>query len=109
MKTTQLVVSDPQYLAEFIGADEIKTFFEARFEVPPDHLGLLMRNGQFVQAYKGAHFSVGGLFHQLKGLIGGLPAIRLFDGAPPATSIINRVARSRPGSMKAGSTPRSKR
>ena len=29
--------------------------------------------------------------------------------SPPATSSIMRVARSRPGSMKAGSTPRSKR
>ena len=77
MKTTQLVVSDPQYLAEFIGADEIKTFFEQRYEVPPDHLGLLMRNGQFVQAYKGAHFSVGGLFHQLKGLIGGSSSVSI--------------------------------
>jgi len=77
MKTTQLVVSDPQYLAEFIGADEIKTFFEARYEVPPDHLGLLMRNGQFVQAYKGAHFTVGGLFHQLKGLIGGSSSVSI--------------------------------
>ena len=77
MKTKQLVVSDPQYLAEFIGADEIKTFFEARYEVPPDHLGLLMRNGQFVQAYKGAHFTVGGLFHQLKGLIGGSSSVSI--------------------------------
>lgn len=77
MKTTQLVVSDPQFLAEFIGADEIKTFFEARYEVPPDHLGLLMRNGQFVQAYKGAHFTVGGLFHQLKGLIGGSSSVSI--------------------------------
>jgi len=77
MKTTQLVVSDPQYLAEFIGADEIKTFFESRYEVPPDHLGLLMRNGQFVQAYKGAHFTVGGLFHQLKGLIGGSSSVSI--------------------------------
>ena len=59
MKTTQLTVSDPKYLAEFIREDELKTFFESRYEVPPDHLGLLMRNGQFVQAYKGAHFSVG--------------------------------------------------
>src|SRR5262245_31623843 len=77
MKTTQLTVSDPRYLAEFIREDEIKAFFEKRFEVPPDHLGLLMRNGQFVQAYKGAHFSVGGLFNQLKGLIGGSSSISL--------------------------------
>ena len=45
----------------------------------------------------------------VNGLIGGLPAIFFFDGVPPATSSIMRVARSRPGSMKAGSTPRSKR
>ena len=32
-----------------------------------------------------------------------------FDGVPPATSSIMAVARSRPGRMKAGSTPRSKR
>ena len=31
------------------------------------------------------------------------------DGVPPATSIIMAVARSRPGRMNAGSTPRSKR
>ena len=77
MKTEQLTVSDPRLLAEFIAPDAMKSFFEKRFEVPPDHLGLLMRNGQFVQAYKGAHFSVGGLFHQLKGLIGGSTSISL--------------------------------
>ena len=71
MKTEQLTVSDPRLLAEFIAPAEMKTFFEKRFEVPPDHLGLLMRNGQFVQAYRGAHFSVGGVWHQMKGLIGG--------------------------------------
>ncbi len=77
MKTEQLTISDPRLLAEFIAPDAMKSFFEKRFEVPPDHLGLLMRNGQFVQAYKGAHFSVGGMFHQLKGLIGGSTSISL--------------------------------
>ena len=77
MKTEQLIVSDPRLLAEFIAPAEMKTFFEKRFEVPPDHLGMLMRNGQFVQAYRGAHFSVGGLFHQVKGLIGGSTSISL--------------------------------
>ena len=70
MKTKHLTVSDPRLLAEFIAPDAMKSFFEKRFEVPPDHLGLLMRNGQFAQAYKGAHFSVGGMFHQLGALIG---------------------------------------
>ncbi len=77
MKTEQLTISDPCLLAEFIAPDAMKSFFEKRFEVPPDHLGLLMRNGQFVQAYKGAHFSVGGMFHQLKGLIGGSTSVSL--------------------------------
>lgn len=77
MKTEQLTISDPRLLAEFIAPDAMKSFFEKRFEVPPDHLGLLMRNGQFVQAYKGAHFSVGGMFHQLKGLIGGSTSVSL--------------------------------
>ena len=77
MKTEQLIVSEPQLLAEFIGPARFKGFFEKRFEVPPDYLGLLMRNGQFVEAYKGAHFSVGGLFHQIKGVIGGSTSISL--------------------------------
>ena len=40
---------------------------------------------------------------------GGAPATLALDGLPPATSSIMAVARSRPGLMKAGSTPRSKR
>jgi hypothetical protein len=75
MKTQQLIVSEQRLLAEFIGPETFKAFFEKRFEVPPDYLGLLMRNGQFVEAYKGAHFSVGGLFHQLKGVVGGSTSI----------------------------------
>ncbi len=77
MKTEQLVVSDPRLLAEFVAPGELKTFFEKRFEVPPDHIGLLMRNGQFVQSYRGAHFSMGGIVHQIKGLIGGSTSISL--------------------------------
>ncbi|MEZ6030823.1 MAG: hypothetical protein R3C46_13870 [Hyphomonadaceae bacterium] len=77
MKTEQLIVSDPRLLAEFIGPETFKAFFEKRFEVPPDYLGLLMRNGQFVEGYKGAHFTVGGLFHQLKGMIGGSTSVSL--------------------------------
>lgn len=77
MKTTQLTTSDPRYLAEFISPEDMKSFWEQRFEVPPDYMGLLMRNGQFVQAYKGAHFTVGGLFHQMKALIGGSQSISL--------------------------------
>ena len=38
-----------------------------------------------------------------------LPATVISDGVPPHSSSTMRVASSRPGSMKAGSTPRSKR
>ena len=38
-----------------------------------------------------------------------LPATTISDGVPPHRSSTIRVASSRPGSMKAGSTPRSKR
>ncbi len=75
MKSTQLTLSDPGLVAEFVRKDEFKAFFEKRLEVPPDYLGLLMRDGQFVQAYKGAHFSVGGIFNQLKGVVGGSHSI----------------------------------
>ncbi|MDZ4761411.1 MAG: SPFH domain-containing protein [Alphaproteobacteria bacterium] len=77
MKTQTLSLSDPRLLAEFIRQEDFKAFFEKRFEVPPDHMGLLMRNGQFVDAFQGAHFTVGGLFNQLKGLIGGSSAVSL--------------------------------
>lgn len=77
MKTDTLTISDERLLAEFIRQEEFRTFFEKRFEVPPDHMGLLMRNGQFVEAFKGAHLSVGGLMHHLKGLIGGSQSISL--------------------------------
>lgn len=77
MKSTQLTLSDPGLVAEYIGPDKFKAFFEKRLEVPADYLGLLMRDGQFVQAYKGAHFTVGGVFTQLKGIIGGSHSISL--------------------------------
>ena len=75
MKTTQLTLSDPGLVAEFVRQNEFKAFFEKRLEVPPDYLGLLMRDGKFVQAYKGAHFSVGGIFNQISGVVGGAHSI----------------------------------
>ncbi len=77
MKSVQLTISDPNIVAEFVRQDTFKAFFEKRLEVPPDYMGLLMRNGQFVEAYKGAHFSVGGLFNQLKGIVGGSQSVSL--------------------------------
>lgn len=77
MSTTQLTVSDPGLIAEFFSPEVFRAFFEKRLEVPPDHMGLLMRNGQYVQAYTGAHFSVGGIFNQIKGIVGGSQSVSL--------------------------------
>ena len=52
--------------------------------------------------------SVSGKSMTLSG-IGTSPATVISDGVPPQSSITMRVASSRPGSMKAGSTPRSNR
>lgn len=71
MVTKTLVVSDTRVLAEFVRQEEFRGFFEKRIGVPPDHMALLIRNGQFVDAFIGGHFSFGGVIHRLRGLIGG--------------------------------------
>ena len=45
--------------------------------VPPDHLGILIRDGEVVDSYLGAQFSTGGLWRQLKDFVGGRHALRL--------------------------------
>jgi hypothetical protein len=77
MSTKILTISDPNLLAEFVRQEEFKGFFEKRFDVPPDYMGLLIRNGQFVEAYKGVHLSVNGMFDKLKGIIGGSTSVSL--------------------------------
>lgn len=79
-----LVLTDPNLLAEFVRESEFKTFYEKRFAAPPDIAALLFRNGEFVDAYKGAHFSVGGMVSALKSTIGGSThmAIMLADLKP---------------------------
>lgn len=79
-----LVLSDPNLLAEFVRESEFKTFFEKRFAAPPDLAALLFRNGELIDTFKGAHFSVGGLATAIKGLAGGSThiAIMLADLKP---------------------------
>lgn len=77
MVTETITVSDPKILAEFIKQERFKGLFEKRIGIPPDHMALLMRNGQFVDAYIGAHFSAGGILHRLRGIIGGSHQISL--------------------------------
>lgn len=84
MESTPLVLTDPNLLAEFVRESEFKALFEKRFAAPPDLAALLFRDGALIDAYKGAHFSVGGLWENIKGLIGGSHhyAIMLADLKP---------------------------
>jgi len=71
MASQPLVLTDPNLLAEFVREDEFKTFFEKRFATPPDLAALLFRNGELIDSFKGAHFSVGGLATAMKSVVGG--------------------------------------
>lgn len=84
MASMPLVLTDPNLLAEFVRESEFKTFFEKRFATPPDLAALLFRNGQLVDTFKGAHFSVGGLGTAIKSVAGGSThiAIMLADLKP---------------------------
>ncbi|KCZ52036.1 zinc ribbon domain-containing protein [Hyphomonas pacifica] len=84
MASNPLVLTDPNLLAEFVRESEFKAFFEKRFATPPDFAALLFRNGELIDTFKGAHFSVGGLATALKGVVGGSThiAIMLADLKP---------------------------
>ena len=71
MASEPVILSDPRMLAEFMRQSEFKTFFEKRFAVPPDYAALLFKNGELIDAFKGGHFSVGGLVDKLKSIVGG--------------------------------------
>lgn len=84
MESEPLVLTDPNLLAEFVRESEFKTFFEKRFASPPDLAALLFRDGALINSFKGTQFSVGGLWENIKGLIGGSHhyAIMLADLKP---------------------------
>lgn len=84
MASMPLVLTDPNLLAEFVRESEFKTFFEKRFAAPPDLAALLFKNGQLIDSFRGAHFSVGGLANAVKGVVGGSThiAIMLADLKP---------------------------
>ena len=84
MASMPLVLTDPNLLAEFVREAEFKTFFEKRFAAPPDLAALLFKNGQLMDSFQGAHFSVGGLANAIKGVVGGSThiAILLADLKP---------------------------
>ncbi|MEP0190004.1 MAG: zinc ribbon domain-containing protein [Erythrobacter sp.] len=84
MESNPLVLSDPNLLAEFAREDQFKTFFEKRFSSPPDLAALLFRDGALIDAFKGTQFTVGGLWENIKGVVGGSHhyAIMLADLKP---------------------------
>ena len=77
MASQPLVLTDPNLLAEFVRETEFKGFFEKRYATPPDLAALLFRNGELVDAFHGAHFSVGGLATAVKSVVGGSTHIAL--------------------------------
>lgn len=84
MESNPLVLSDPNVLAEFAREDLFKAIFEKRFASPPDLAALLFRDGALIDAFKGTQFTVGGLWENIKGVIGGSHhyAIMLADLKP---------------------------
>ncbi len=71
MVSKALSLSNPELLAEYVRESELTGFFEKRLAAPPDHMAMLIRNGQIVDTYKGAHFSIGGILKNFKSLVVG--------------------------------------
>ena len=71
MASKTLALSSPELLAEYVRESELRSFFEKRLASPPDHMAMLIRNGEIIDTYKGAHFSIGGILKSLKSLVVG--------------------------------------
>ena len=71
MASKNILISDPDYVAEFVRNSEFESARETRLAVPPDHMALLMRNGEIVDEYRGANFSVGGMLARIRSIFGG--------------------------------------
>lgn len=77
MTSRTLALSSPLLLAEYVRQSELRGFFEKRLAAPPDHAAILIRDGQVVDVYKGAHFSIGGVFQGLRSLVAGSTHVRI--------------------------------
>ena len=71
------LTGDGETLAEYIPQDLFKGLLERRLAIPPDRVGILIRDGQIVDTYRGGHISVGGLWSRLKEAVGGQHALRM--------------------------------
>ena len=77
MASTNWTFGDEQTLAEYVPLEDFKGILEQRIGISPDNAALLMRDGQIVDVYNGAHFSVGGIWQGVKEFFGGQHAMRL--------------------------------
>lgn len=77
MPSTNLTLSDNQTLAEYVPAEAFSGLLQNRIGVSPDHAALLIRDGQIVDTFVGAHFAIGGVWQRLKEAVGGPHAVRL--------------------------------
>ncbi len=76
-QNTSLKLSKPHLLAEAIRLPEFKGFLEQNYVAPPDHAAILIRDGQIVDTFQGANFSIGGMFGKLKSLFVGQNHVRV--------------------------------
>lgn len=77
MASNNWILSDEQTLAEYVPLEAFKGILQQRIGVSPDHAALLIRDGRLIEAYTGGHFSVGGVWRNIKNLLGGEHAVRL--------------------------------
>jgi hypothetical protein len=71
MPSTNWTLSDDQTLAEYVKLEDFKSISQERIGISPDHIALLMRDGQIVDALTGGHFAFGGVWQRIKEFIGG--------------------------------------
>jgi hypothetical protein len=77
MPSVNWTLSDNQTLAEYVPVEDFKGLLQQRIGISPDHVALLMRDGQIVDTFVGGHFAIGGVWQRLKEAIGGQHAVRL--------------------------------
>ena len=77
MTSTLWNFQDPQTLAEYVELTTFQGILQQRIGIAPDHAAILLRDGQLVGVYQGAHFAVGGLWQNIKQYLGGSHALRL--------------------------------
>ncbi len=64
-------------VAAYLPDSDFRGLLERRIAVPPDHLAILIRDGEIALAEQGAHFSVGGLWQRTKEFFGGKHSLRM--------------------------------